>query len=171
MANMNLDSLRTNLTNPQRVFLWEFEIPAPKGSGSSDIWVIRAQSIMEPGRNFEPIDINYKGTGGLRVPGRERYSHEFTVRILEGEDSNTFQAIQSWMKLIRDNVTGVGVGDPDLKTNAVLTKLSTKGKPTRRIKLVGMYPQAKPDSALDYDTNDTQKYEVTFSYDRWEEMS
>jgi len=171
MAQMNLDALRTTLTDPQRIFMWEFEIPAPKGLGTPDIYVLRSQAVTEPGRNFEPIDINFKGTGGFRVPGRERYTHEFTVRMIEGEDARAYQAIQSWMKLIRDNVTGIGVADMDMKTDAVVTLLTTRGDVAKRIKIIGMYPQAKPDVTLDYDANDTEKYEITFAFDRWEEMS
>lgn len=171
MPKMNLDALKTNLTNPQRTFMWEFEIPAPKGTGSSDVWVLRAQSIMEPGRSFEPINIPYKGTGGLRVPGKEAYTHEITVRVIEGEDADTYKAIQSWMKLIRDNVSGVGEADPDLKTDAVVRLLTTKGEVSKQVKIVGMYPQAKPDVTLNYDENAVEAYDVTFAYDRWEEMS
>ena len=167
---MNLDALKQNLTNPQRTFMWEFEIPAPKGTGSADVWVIRAQSIEEPGRSFAAIDIPYKGTGGLRVPGKEVYDHEFTVRVIEGEDAATFQAIQSWMKLIRDNVDGTGLTDPELKTDAVVRLLTTGGDVAKQIKIVGMYPQAKPDVTLNYDENAIEAYEITFAYDRWETM-
>lgn len=170
MAQLNVDALKNNLTTPQRVFLYEFEIPAPKGTGVSDIWVIRAMSIQEPGRSFDPIDIPYKGTGGMRVPGKEKYSHEFTVRILESEDGASFNAIHSWMQLVRNNRTGVGSSDADIKTDAVVTKLSTKGEATRRFKFIGIYPQDKPLSALDSKTNEVQEYEVVFAYDRWEEM-
>jgi len=169
--NMGMDALRNNISNPQRVFLWEFEIPAPRGLGSSDLWVIRAQAVSEPGRSFTPINIPYKGTGGIVVPGKETYSHVMTVRLLEGEDAKSYEAIQSWMKLIRDNVAGTGVGDPDLKSDAVVTLLNSKGDAVKRIKIVGMYPQEKADVALDYGVNEIQRYEVTFAYDRWEEMS
>lgn len=168
---MNLDALKQNLTNPQRTFMWEFEIPAPKGISASDVWTIRSQSIVEPGRSFAAIDIPYKGTGGLRVPGKEVYTHEIAVRVLESEDAATFKAIHSWMKMIRDNVSGVGEADPDLKTDAVVRLLTTKGVVAKMVKLVGMYPQAKPDVTLNYDENAVEGYDVTFAYDRWEEMS
>ena len=171
MPNMGMDSLKQNLTNPQRIFMWEFEIPAPKGLGTADIWVIRTQAAQEPGRSFTPIAIPFKGTGGIVVPGKEVYDHTLTVRMLEGEDAKSYEAIQSWMKLIRDNVTGVGLSDPSLKTDAVVSLIDTKGVVTKRVKIVGMYPQDKGVVALDYDQNDVQKYEVVFAYDRWEELS
>jgi hypothetical protein len=170
MGQMNMDALRQNLT-PQRTYLWEFEIPSPKGIGGADIWIIRAQAIEEPGRSFEPINIPFKGTGGIRIPGRETYDHEFKVSVLEGEDAKTYEAIQSWMKLIRDNTTGKGSPDPDLKTDAIVTLLNSAGVATKRIKVVGMYPQSKDDVALGYAINDAMKYDITFAFDRWEEMS
>jgi len=148
--------------------MWEFEIPSPKGVGDADVWVLRTQAVVEPGRSFTPIDIPYKGTGGLRVPGKEVYSHEFTVRLLEGEDAKGFEAVQSWMKLIRDNIDGVGLSDPSLKTDAVVRLLTTQGEVAKQIKIVGMYPQAKPDVTLNYDDNAIEAYEITFAYDRWE---
>lgn len=171
MANMGMDALKQNLTNPQRVFMWEFEIPAPKGLGTADLWILRTQATQEPGRSFTPIPIPFKGTGGLIVPGKEVYSHTITVTILEGEDARGYEAIQSWMKLIRDNVTGVGLGDPDLKTDAVVSLIDTKGVVTKRIKVVGMYPQEKAPVELTYEANEVEKYVVTFAFDRWEEIS
>jgi len=171
MSEMSLDALRQNLTNPQRVYLWEFEIPAPKGSGDTDVWILRTQMMQEPGRRFDPIDIPFKGTGGFRVPGKEVYTHEITVRVLEGEDAKAFEAIQSWMELIRSNISGLGSADPDLKSDAIVRLLDSKGETTKAIKLVGMYPQEKPTVDLDYSTNDSQKYDVTFSFDRWETIT
>jgi hypothetical protein len=171
MSQMRLDALKQNLTSPQRGYLWEFEIPSPRGIGDSDVWILRAQSMTEPGRSFAVIDIPFKGTGGIRVPGKETYSHEITVTLLESEDAKTYEAIQSWMKLIRDNVNGTGLADPDLKSDSVLTLLNNQGTPVKRIKLVGMYPQNKADVKLDYGTSEAMKYDLTFAYDRWEEMS
>ena len=171
MPNMGMDSLKQNLSNPQRVFMWEFEIPAPKGLGTSDIWILRTQATAEPGRSFTPIEIPFKGTGGLVVPGKEKYEHTIKVSMLEGEDAKSYEAIQSWMKLIRDNVTGVGLSDPSLKTDGVVSLIDTKGIVTKRVKIVGMWPQDKGAVNLSYESNEVQKYDITFAFDRWEELS
>ena len=167
MGQMGVDVLKNNLTNPARTYLWEFEIPAPKGTGSNDVWFIRAVSAIIPGKSFDDIDINYKGTGGFRVPGRERYSHDFPVTILEGEDKRGFVAINSWQNQIR-SIDGTGEPDSNLKTDGILILLDNKESSWNRIKLTGIYPKSVGDVELSYDNSTNIKFNVVFSYDRWE---
>jgi hypothetical protein len=168
---MGLDALRSNVSNPQRTYLWEFEIPVPKGVGDPDVFLLRCQAVEEPGRRFAPIDIPFKGTGGVRYPGKEEYDHEVTVRLIEGTDAKTYEFIQSWMKLIRNNTNGTGLADTEIKADAVLRLLDQEGNTTKKVKLVGMFPQNKANVPLDYAVNDSMKYDITFAYDRWEEMA
>lgn len=171
MGQIGVDVLKNNLTNPARVYQWDFEIPAPKGVGSTDVWFIRAQSAHIPGKNFEDILINYKATGGFNVPGRERYDHSIEIIVLEGEDRRGFDAINSWMNLIRDPRTGEGSADNDLKTDAIVTLTKANGEIWMAIKLIGIYPKAVANVDLTYNTSKEISYSVTFSYDRWEPMN
>jgi hypothetical protein len=169
MGQMGVDTLKNNLTNPARIYLWDFEIPAPKGSGSTDVWFIRAQTATIPGKSFEDIDINYKGTGGYRVPGRERFDHNYPVTVIEGEDRLAFTAINSWQNQIR-GTNGVGEPDSALKTDAIITLNDNKESAWLRIKLVGIYPKEVGNVDLTYDNSGNVKFNVVFSYDRWEPM-
>lgn len=171
MGQIGLDVIKNNVTNPARTYLWDFEIPSPKGSGTTDVWFIRAQSTVIPGKSFDDIDINYKGTGGFRVPGRERYSHDFPVTVIEGTDKKGFDAIHSWMELVRASVSGEGEPDPDIKADAILTCFDQKGNPWLRIKMVGMYPKNIADIDLNYNASAAILFNVMFSYDRWEELT
>lgn len=170
MPDLGLDSIKSNVTNPARVFLWEFEIPSPKGNADSTVWFIRAQSTSLPGKSFEDIDINFKGTGGFRVPGRERYDHNFPVTIIESEDRKGFDAIHSWMNDIRNNISGLGEGDGAVKTDAILKMISQKGETWLQIKMVGMYPKEVGNVELNYNASDAIRFPVVFAYDRWEEV-
>ena len=170
--SLNIDSLKQNLGTPQRSFMFEFEIPAPKGSGSADIYVIRTHAVEEPERSFDDILVNYKGTGGLNIPGRERYSHQFRVRLLESEDAQSFASIQSWMDLIRNSNSGTGVLDQALKSTAVLSRISTAdGNVNMRLKINGIYPKMKPSYMHDSDINDIRRDEFVFAFDSFELMS
>lgn len=168
MGNMGLDALKYNLNNPQRVYMWEFEIPAPRGTGSSDVWLLRAQEVVDPGKSFEQISIAYKGTGGMTVPGREKYPQQFPAVFIEGEDKKVFDAIHSWMELIRGTTTGIGVTDLLLKTDALLRELSTTGDVTKTTKIVGLWPMDKQEVPLTYKRSGEKEYRIIFSYDRWE---
>jgi hypothetical protein len=171
MGQMGADVLKNNLTNPARIYQWDFQIPAPVGGGDTDVWLLRAQSVHIPGKSFEDITIDYKATGGFVVPGRERYDHNFPVTIIESEDRKGFDGINGWMNAIRDAVSGQGSPDATLKTDAVLTLTDEQENTWLAIKLIGMYPKSVDNVDLNYNSSGVVKFNVTFSYDRWEPMN
>ena len=171
MGQMGLDALRQNLSNPQRAYMFTFEIPAPIGLGDPNTWVLRVKAAEEPERSFDKIEIPFMGTAGLVLPGKEKYSHEMKVTVLEGEDAATYQFVQSWMAMIRDNISGVGLGDPDLMADGVLTEYDTKGNAVKRIKITGMYPQAKGAVPLAWENSKVVEYDITFAFQRIETMT
>ena len=172
MANMGIDSLKTNLTNPARTFLWEVLVPVPIGDGESLTYTLRAQSSEIPSRGNTPINIPFKQTAGVVVAGKLEYDHTWSVTFIEGEDRKVFDAIQSWQQKIVDNVSGVGLGDPLYKADIYLTSITTAGSIFMKIKLKGAWVQKVDKVALSYDAGDgTVKYPVTFGFDSWTEES
>jgi|HubBroStandDraft_2_1064218.scaffolds.fasta_scaffold143613_2 hypothetical protein len=171
MGQMGADVLKNNLANAARTYQWDFQIPAPVGTGDTDVWLLRAQNVHIPGKSFEDIHIDYKATGGYNIPGREQYDHIFPVTLLEGEDALGFTAINSWMEQIRSAVGGTGSPDASLKTDAVLTMTDEQENPWLAIKLVGIYPKSVDNVDLNYNSSGVVKFSVTFSYDRWENMT
>ena len=158
--SLDVNVLKNNLTDVQRTFKWELDIPSPKGLGTNDLWNIRAISTVEPSESYEPIDIDYKGTAGFRVAGRRRLDHEFTVTLIEGEDGGTLDAIKSWMDIVGTTA------DSDYKTDMVISKYSYDDSTvTKRIKLIGCYPQKRDGGDLVSDASERQNYTVTFAFD------
>ena len=70
MALMGLDSLKSNLTNPARTYLWEVVIPVPIGNGDTDTYTVRAQTTEIPARSNGEITIPFKQTAGIKVAGK-----------------------------------------------------------------------------------------------------
>jgi hypothetical protein len=171
MTLMGLDSLKSNLTNPARTYLWEVLVPVPKGDGDSDTYTIRAQSAEIPGRSNGEIVIPFKQTAGIKVAGKLKYDQQFAVTFIEGEDKKVFEAVQSWQQLIVNNVTGIGVGDPFYKSDVYLTTITTAGATYMKIKLKGAWIQNIGKVAMSYATDGTVSYGVTFAFDTWEEVS
>ena len=169
--NIGVDTLKGNLTNPARTFMWDVLIPVPIGTGQSTTYQIRAQSSNIPGRSNDSIAIPYKQTAGIQVAGKLVFPHTWTCTFIEGEDKLVFDAIHSWQQNIVNDVFGVGVGDPLYKTDVYITLLTTAGKMFMKIKIKGAWVQNVGDVALAYADNETIKYNVTFEYDSWEDAT
>lgn len=166
MAFMGVETLKNNLSNPARTYLWEVMIPNPIGTGDTDTLLIRAQSASIPGRSFGEILVPYKQSGGIKYPGKLTYDHTWEVSFIEGEDKKIFDAINSWNQQIIHDFDNIG---EDQRTDIYLTLLTTKGTTFQKVKLIGCYPQAVGNVDMDYDAENPVRYTVTFSYDRWEE--
>ncbi len=171
MVEFGTDSLKANLTNPQRAYLWEVLIPAPVGSGSTETFQIRAQSSQVPGRTNNPITIPYKQTAGVVVAGKLSYDHTWTCTFIEGEDKRVYDAIYSWQQNIVNDVSGIGVGDPLYKTDVYILLLTTAGGESLRLKLKGAWVQSISPAELSYEGEDTIKYSITFAFDTTEKMN
>ena len=171
MANMSIDNLKNNLSNPARTYLWDVIIPRIVGEGDSDVLMLRCQSANIPGRSVGEILVPYKQSAGVKYPGKLTYPHTWDCTFIEGEDKKIFDAIYSWEQQIINDVTNVGIGDILIKSDIYLKMLSTKGENYMNIRLIGCYPQDVGDIAVSYDDEASVMYPVTWSYDRWEEYS
>ena len=169
--NMGIDSLKGNLTNPARTYLWQVIIPVPIKGGSTT-YQLRAQSSQIPGRSNEEITIPYLQTAGIVVAGKLSYPHKWQCTFIEGEEKLIFDAIHDWQQAIVDDVFGVGVGDPSYKTDVYITLLTTQGDTFMALKIKGAWIQNNADVGLTYASGDgTVKYAVTFTYDSWEDAT
>ena len=168
MAKMSVDSLRNNLTNPARAYLWEVLIPNP-GAGDSETLLLRCQTTSIPGRSVGEIHIPFKQSAGVKFPGKLIYTHTWDLTFNEGEDREIFKAFYDWCQnVIHDKYN---TGDVVVKTDIYLHLLDTNGTVSMKIKLIGTYPQEVGDVALDYTTEDPVRFTVKFSYDRWSYVS
>jgi hypothetical protein len=164
---LQVDAVKTNLASPQRAYLFELEIPSPKGLGSADLWNLRCLELEDPERAFETIHIDVKGSEGFDIPGRATVSHSFNVTVEESEDAQTFNAINSWMDLIRDAESGEGVSDLEIKSDALVIYYSTDGSTiTRKQKVIGIWPKKRPMVKLQSGSSNRVQFAVEFSFDR-----
>jgi len=166
---MGLDSLKGNLTNPQRTYNWEVKLLDVVGGGNTEMLLLRAQSTSLPGKSFGQIKIPYKQTSGFVVPGKLNFGQTWSCTFIEGEDKKVFDALHAWNQAIVNDTTGISIGDEQVKRDLYLTMISTKGEDTLVMKLIGCFPQNVSDVSLSYDNEDAVKFEVTWSYDLWQE--
>ena len=163
---MSVDSLKDNLTNPARTYLFEVFIPNP-GGGNTETLALRCQAASIPERSFgTAIHVDYKQTAGIQFPGKDTNPHTWDLTFMEGEDREVMKAFDTWCNKIVNNRTGIGA--LGYKTNVYLHLLNTDGSVAMKIKLVGAFPLTKGTVALDWTTEEKILIPVTLSYDRWE---
>jgi hypothetical protein len=168
MAEFGIDSLKANLSNPQRPYIFDVLIPVPLGGGASETYQFRVRSSEIPKRGNKVINIPFKQTAGVAVAGALEYDHTWACSFMEGEDRKVFDAIYGWQQLVVNDVAGVGVGDPLYKTDAYLVLLGTDGSTTNKIKMKGIWPSSVDKVALKQGDGDPVEFNVTFTFDSWE---
>jgi len=167
MSNMGADSLKNNLSNPARVYLWEVVFSNPIGGGDAEALMLRCQTTAIPGRSVGEILIPFKQSAGVKFPGKLTMSHTWAATFIEGTDKKVFEALHAWEQAIVHDRLNTGLPDVAIKANIYLRLLDSQGDPHLSIKLVGCYPQETAEVPLTYEDEDTVKYPATFSYDYW----
>jgi hypothetical protein len=168
MTEMSADSLKNNLTNPARTYLWEVLFATPVG-GDTDTFLYRCRSTSQPGRSVGKIHLPYKQTGGVEYPGKLTYSHSWACSFIEGEDRAMFDALYDWAQAVVNDKTGLG--QAVLKTDAYLNLIDTDGTTSLKIKFVGAYLESIDEVALAQESENEIVYPAVWSYDRWEKVS
>ena len=164
MPEMGINSLKNNLNNPARSYLWEVLFPNPLG-GDTDTLLLRCRSTSIPGVSVGSILLPYKQTGGVKYPGKKTYSHTWACTFVEGEDRAMWDAFYDAAQAIIDDETGLG--SFGIKKDVYLHLLDTDGTVSKRIKLAGVYVESQEDIALSYDEEGAILISVSFSYDYW----
>lgn len=169
--SMTADSLKYNLSNPQKVFWWDCNFVSPVGGGDGEVLELRCQSTEIPGRGVDSITIPYKGTPGFKVPGRRTTPQRWTVTFVEGTDKRVYEAIYAWEQAISHDRLGTGLSDVLIKADLYVRLHDALGVTTTRIRLKGCYPEDRPTVPLPYGESRLVYYTVNFSYDDWEDAS
>lgn len=170
-ANMGADTLKNNLSNPAKLWLWEAMFVNPIGGGDADVLDTRCRSAGLPGRSVGEIILPYKGTPGLIYPGKLQMSHSWRTVFVESTDKQTFDALYGWHQAIVNARTGVGGLDTTIKSDIYFKTLTQAGDTWLTIQLIGCYPADIAEVSMSYDDTGELVFPVTWAYDRWEEVS
>lgn len=166
---MSADNLKQDLSNAARVYWWDVVFTGLPGGGNRSHLEVRAQSTAIPGRSFGEILVPFKGSPGIKFPGKLTMTHIWPAVFVEGLDQAVFDAIYGWKQLIQNARSGIGSLDSVIKTDIYLRLQNTSDSVIKKFKLVGAYPQAMDEVPLSYDDEGVLMYNITFSYDFWEE--
>ena len=165
MVQMSVDSLRNNLTNPARVYLWEVVMPNPL-EGDTETLLLRAQTTALPERSFGSILIPFKQTGGVKFPGKTTYTHALDITFIEGEDR---QILTTFFDMMDDIIgSASGIGQLNYKRDIYIHLLNQDGVVAKKIKLIGTYPERMSGVERNHESETPMQFTITFSFDRWE---
>ena len=168
MAELSINSLKANLSNPGLAFLFDLHIPNPPGNGDPETIMLRCQSSEMPGKKFGTITVPYKQGTAIQFPGKLDYDHTFTCTFIEGEDGEMFMTFNEWMNATIDDETNAGGDVADYKTDIYLSLVRRSDNSTyRQFKLEGSWVQNIAKTSVGYEKNDKVMITVTFQFDKW----
>jgi hypothetical protein len=162
---LSAQSLKNNINDAARQYLWEMVIPNPIGGGDVDALRFRARTTVIPGASHGEIHLDYKSSQGINLPGRVRFPQKLACTFIESEDSAIWNAITEWRKKITDPIEGNCDGDVNIKSDIYLNLITQNDSEWLKLKVIGAYPSEIADATLDNDTDAVITFSVTFTYD------
>lgn len=183
MPNFHINRL-DKLGDIQRSFLWELKIPNIGGIISTikdpEELTIRCRSVVIPSRGVETYTTNFAGMSA-KYAMKPKFSQTLPVMFEEFEDQIISKSLYEWHNKIFDtdpNSPTAGGSKAIMKRNIAGTGYATdiflyqytynKTKLEKAYKFINAFPEDVSDVSLDYSGGDSVKFNVTFSFDRWD---
>jgi hypothetical protein len=171
MDTMGINTLKSNLTDVQRAYLWDIVIPSPIGSGDWAALQARCQATELPPRKTGVIKVPYKQTPGANYHGKLDVGQTWKCTFIEGLDKKVYDACYSWHELVVAVRNGISSGDQEIKTDVYVMMLDGNGNITTQVKLVGAYIEEIGQVTLDYENENPVRFDVTWRFDYHEKVS
>lgn len=128
------------------------------------------QSAQIPESTLNTIQTNYFGRQ-VKLAGNRTFT-DWTVSIINDEDFLIRDGMEKWSNAInglRSNLRSFNLATTaQYKTNATVTQFSKTGIPLRTYNFIGLFPTSVGAIALDWSSDEVERFDVTFSYDYWE---
>ena len=176
-SSFHIDKRLNRLPDVQRTYLWELMVPridqVTDTITDPEDFIIRSRSVSLPSRGNEPIESFFLGMKQM-FSGRPIFTNIINVMLEEFEDQAVLQAIYEW----QENVFSVDVNNgqagaskkaqkrdgyaTDMYINMFAQDKTQLGK---TIKCVNCWPSQVDEVPLDFQAQDSVKYNVSFSFD------
>lgn len=171
MANFHLEGRYKNQSDPLRSFMWEVDLIGGSSLVGIDDINLRVKNLSLPSRTIEPIETWFYGFK-QSIPGRTSFSNQINLSLEETEEQEVLKSIYDWMEKIQSvdplELFATLSSVKRYTKNMIIKLLKFSGKPTKYfIELKNVYPLSINELNLDFNSNDTIKYEVNFNFDYW----
>jgi len=169
-SNLLNDGARPNLFSVQLVFP-TFAIGAGAAGAKTQFL---AKTAQLPGSSIGTITMNYFGRE-LKFAGDRKFA-DWTLTIINDEDFLIRTALESWSDSINSHSQNVrnpaAQANLDYAVDATVTQYGKDGNDIQEYNFVGLFPTEISPIELDWGSNDSiEEYQVTFSYQYWENAS
>ncbi|WGH49702.1 tail tube protein [Alishewanella phage vB_AspM_Slickus01] len=161
----NIQDIRAG-GSPQRIYEFEVEILGSIAGGTLPILTQRIQTATIPETAVETFEINYKGRKTFYA-GRDASGHTISLTFWNDETNSTYRFFKEWMENgISNSVVGGGLSKDLYTAQMRITQFATDSvTPTAVHFLDGIFPTNIGDITLNYDSSETQTFDVTFSFE------
>jgi hypothetical protein len=133
-----------------------------------------------PGGDIASIEVPYFGRT-VKLPGNRTFA-EWTTTVINDEDFQVHNALESWMDAINSHVgnlrEGGLVGGRDgaggafasgITSNAIVRHYAKDGSIIKEVEIVNAWPSSLAPIDLSWDANDTlEEFSCTWQYDYWQ---
>jgi len=129
-------------------------------------FLVRSASL--PASQVGQVSIPYGGRT-IKIAGERQYG-DWSTTVMNDEGFIVRNAVEQWIDIINQRTTNFRAFPNEYKVDLTVTQYSKKGPaPLKLVKLVGCFPTAIGEIALDWASDDAiEEFSITWSYDYWE---
>jgi len=140
-------------------------------TGIPNVKMVNCKTSSIPGKKVSKIPIKFRGRE-LYYNGTIPKFDDWKVTMQEDITYSTRTAIEAWMGVLADNLTGFGMITPAINKDLEIFMLAPGvDVPIGIYKLINVFPFELTDIALDQANDDTVvTYDVTFAMDAWSRL-
>ena len=180
MANFSIDTFTSKLNQGGALAsLFECTVTGWAGvgdvSGAQDQWRFMCNGAVLPPSTITPATVTYMGRA-MQIPGN-RDAAQLVTNIYNDENMEIRAVVENWMEKINGHKTNKRdqdfvkiAGAPNSSYTGTLTvsQLSkSTGDPTRTYRFNNAWPSGTSEVALSWETNDIERYDVTWEFSYW----
>ena len=144
---------------PQRAFDFEVELSAPGG----DLIKLSVQDAFLPEVAKDIIEVGYMAEV-RKVVGKVNFRDGQLV-LVDYVDENTYGVLMEWSKLVYDPESGALGYATQYKKQGNIILVGPDGGAQRLYKIIGAWPSTVSGGPLSYTGSDTNKVNVTLTFD------
>lgn len=155
--------VRGGITAPQFSWAWEVEIQGL--AGALQDMTLYAKSVSIPETANEQYVRDFKNSK-THYASRDASAHTVTLTFMDDESLTILNFFNDWQALIRNEITGSGVGRDLYAADLVIRLQRSDGKTaTGEIRLGHCFPTNISEVQLDYTNSEAIEISVTLSFD------